>query len=162
MRSEDLSSDAADQFGIDVSRFFVESIPDTGIKFLRPRPESEPKLSRQLDIRRRLELLRRCADRPPATPPSPAAHTAPPHLQDVPGSDNSEASILQDVAVVGESSAGETIYLILSTIIEPLSWTGGWFLASVPSEESALFQAYLEGAREAIVAQLQNQPEAQP
>jgi hypothetical protein len=148
MHSEDPSSRAEDQFAIDVSAFHVETVPHSSIKLLRPRAEAEPELSRQLDIRRRLELLRRHAS------PKPHPHT--PHttspLEDVP----SDAShFVQDVAPIGETSRGETVYLAISALVEPSRWKGGWFLAIVSPQDSEGFQTYLAGAREAIVAQLQ-------
>jgi hypothetical protein len=178
MHLEDLSSSAEDQFSIEASDFIIESVPDTGIKLLRPRAECEGSLARQLDIPRRLELLRRCADppsassgaeqrtslqhspnRPPHTSPSPPSPT--PSLEDEPESDSgpsADAVFLQDVQAVGETSRGETVHLVLSVLVEPSRWQGGWFIAVVPTHESERFEAYLASAREMIVAQLQHQP----
>jgi hypothetical protein len=56
MRLHDSSSQPEDQtFSIDASAFFVESVPGTGIKLLHAKPETEPTLSRQLDIPRRFQ-----------------------------------------------------------------------------------------------------------
>src|SRR5215468_9723051 len=62
MRPHNSSSGAEDQFSADLSTFHVESVPNTGIKLLRARPETEPALGRQLSISHRLKLLRRSAD----------------------------------------------------------------------------------------------------
>jgi hypothetical protein len=149
MHPQDSSSRAEDQFAIDVSAFIVEVIPNTGIKLLRPRAETEPALSRQLDIVHRLELLRRCAGQKP----HPSTNTP---LQDVPipGSDPADTRFLQNLAPVGETSRGETVYLILSAVVGSSRWQGGWGLAVVPPHESERFQAYLADAREAIIEEL--------
>jgi hypothetical protein len=169
MRSHNPSFGAEDQFAIDASAFTVEVIPDTGIKLLRAKPETEPALSRQLSIPRRLELLRRCATEstssnhthsstPPSSPPQPSS------LQDVPipGSSQSDSHFLQDVQAVGETSRGETVFLVLSVVTDPLQWNGGWFIGIVPPDATEAWQAYLAGAREAIVAELQRQTKTQP
>jgi hypothetical protein len=138
MHSEDHSFPAKDQFSIDVAAFVVETIPGTNIKLLRARPETEASLGTQLDITRRLKLLRRIAEPSPST-------------------------FLQDVTPVGQTSTGESVFLILSAIMKPsLGWHGGWGLAVVSPEESERFEAYLRGARKAIVAQLQYHAEMQP
>jgi hypothetical protein len=158
MQSQDPSSDAIDQFSFDAAAFISETVPGTGIKLLRAKPETEPELSRQLHILHRLELLRRhSAD------PKPHPHPTP-RLEDVPvsASDPTAIQFLQDVAEVGQTSAGETIYLILSATVSPTQWQGGWGLAVVPLEDSERFQTYLTGAREVIVAELQRQTETQP
>src|SRR5262249_40738237 len=148
----------------------VESVPNTGIKLPHARPETEPALGRQLDILRRLELLRRSAD--PAVAGSTGSipsldHShlpALPLLKDLPafGSGPADTHFLQDVAPVGQTGIGETVYLALSAVVEPSRWKGGWGLALVPPDESERFQAYLADAREAIVAQLQHRAEVQP
>jgi hypothetical protein len=126
MHSQDSSFEADDQFAIDVSAFLVEPVPGTNIKLLRAKPETEAAIGHQLDIAHRLELLRHTADRTP--------------------------QFLQHTAPVGQTSAGETIYLILSVVSERHRWHGGWGLAVVSPEESERFEAYLRGARKAIVA----------
>jgi len=74
----------------------------------------------------------------------------------IPGSSQSDSHFLQDVQAVGETSRGETVYLVLSALVEeePAKWVGGWFFAIVPLRETEVWQAYLTDAREAIVAQL--------
>jgi hypothetical protein len=174
MRLHDSSSQPEDQTSsIDASAFLVESVPGTGIKLLRAKPETEAALARQPDIPRRLELLRRCASKVSAestpSPPHSSNRTPPPspsqpptHLQDVPlpGSGPADSHFLQDVQAVGETSRGETVYLVISALVEPSRWQGGWFIGIVPPNETEVWQAHLVSAREAIVTQLQ--AEAQP
>jgi hypothetical protein len=155
MHSEDSSSRAEDQFAIDARDFIIEFISGTGIKLLRAKPETEPALSRQLDIPRRLELLRRGADRKPQPHPTPLP------LEDDPGSNQPDTHFLQDVAPVGDTSRGETVYLVISALVEPSRWQGGWFIGIVPPNETETWQAHLASAREAIVVQLQHQTGAQ-
>jgi hypothetical protein len=145
MHSQDPLSRADDQFAIDVSAFLLESVPDTGIKLVRPRPETQAALATQLQIPHRLELLRRRAASTPAH-----------------GSSRTDTHFVQDVAPVGQTSLDETVYLVLSVIVEPSQWQGGWWLAVVPPHESERFAAYLASAREAGVAQLKYRAEAQP
>jgi hypothetical protein len=149
MRSQDPSSDADDQFAIEVTDFVVEPIPGTSIKLLRARPETEPELSRKLSIPRRLELLRRSANH--TSKPHPY-HTLIPQDADQPVSGG--ASFLQDVAVVGTTSNAQTVYLVLSVLVAQRSWTGGWCLAVVASGDTEQFKKYLASACETIVAQL--------
>jgi hypothetical protein len=108
---------------------------------LRARPETQAVLARQLDISRRLDLLRR-----PADPPKARAEGA-----SVPSTDT---HFLQDVVHVGETSRGEAVYLVLSVVVDPSRWNGGWFIGIVPLNEIGVWQAYLASAREAIVTQL--------
>jgi hypothetical protein len=154
MRLQDSSSGAEDQFFLDVSAFLVEFVPNTGIKLLRARPETEPALSRQLAIPYRLDLLRKSAER--TTGPSPEPPTAA-ALKDAPasGSSQTDTLFLQDVAPVGQTGAGETVYLALSIVVQPSQWRGGWFIGLVTPGATEVWQAHLTSAREAIVAQLQ-------
>jgi hypothetical protein len=128
MHSKDSSSDSENQFAIDASAFISDLLPGTGIRLLRPRPESERALASQLDIARRLELLRRQA------PPS-----------------SNTPRLLQDVAAVGQTSRGEVVYLVLSVLVERSEWVGSWFIAIVPPNETEAWQAYLAATRERIV-----------
>jgi hypothetical protein len=165
MHPEDSSFPAEDQFSIDASAFIIEPIPNTGIKLLRAKLETEPALSRQLDIPRRLELLRRGAARStsPNRTPSTSPSQQPASLQDVPipGSGPADSHFLQDVASVGETSRGETVYLVLSVVTDHLRWQGGWFLGLVPPGETEVWQAHLTSAREQFVRELQQQSEVQ-
>jgi hypothetical protein len=61
VQSQDSSFDWENQFSIDASAFISETIPGTGVRLLRARPETEAVLAKQLEIPRRLELLRRQA-----------------------------------------------------------------------------------------------------
>jgi hypothetical protein len=149
MHFQDPSSSADDQFFLDVSAFLVEPVPDTGIRLLRARPETEPALASQLNIPHRLELLLKSAERTSALEPQ---HPSP----------TKDAYFTQNCAPVGQTGSGESIYLILSLVVDRLEWTGGWCLAVVPSDESERFQTYLADAYEAIVAQLQHRAEVQP
>src|SRR5206468_2662118 len=124
-----------------ISSFIVTSIPETGIKLLRARPETEKELVHQLDIPRRIELLRRTANAPRVA------------VQDAPEL-SSDPLFLQDVALIGHTSIGENVYLILSIILDPPQWTGGWGLALVPNNNKELFEKYLAQAREEILAEL--------
>jgi hypothetical protein len=135
MHLEDSSSDPEDQFEIDVSAFHIEPIPGTGIKLLRAKPETEESLLRELGIPLRLELLRHGA-----------GHQTDTHF-------------LQDVAEVGQTSLGETVYLILSIVVDPSRWQGGWGLALVPVKEAERFGTYLADVREAIVTSLRTEQE---
>jgi hypothetical protein len=139
MQCQDPSRGNADQFIIDVSAFIAETIPDTGIRLLRAKPETEKQLALKFDIPRRLELLRRSAERT-------SALSLPPESDD--------AQFAQDYAPVGQTGTGETVYLVLSVVTERLRWTGGWWLAVVALNEAERFQSYLASAREAIVLQL--------
>jgi len=136
MHKKDSSSGDENQFSIDVSAFVSETISGTTIRLLRARPETQAALARQLDIPRRLELLRRCPRQRIQTGSSPSAR------------------FLQDCARVGETSAGETIFLVLSVIEDLPRWGGGWFLAVTPRDTEERFQCYLAASREAIVAEL--------
>jgi hypothetical protein len=147
MHPEDPSFHADDQCSVDVADFILTSIPDSSIKLLQPRPEKESTLARQLNVLRQIELLRRCAD--PAAAGSSSNRT--------PSPSSSQPAFLQDVILAGQTSIGETVYLVLSVVVEPPRWQGGWFLAVLPPHDSERFQAYLADAREAIVAQLQQQ-----
>jgi hypothetical protein len=155
MHSHDSSFPVDDQFPIDISAFVIESIPDSGIKLLRPRVETEQVLSRQLDIPRRLELLRRSAAR------ESHPHTNTTLLQDDPGRDPAGSLVLQDVAQVGESALGELVFLILTAVVEPARWRAGWGLGIVPAGESEVWQTYLTNAREAVAAQFQQRSEVE-
>jgi hypothetical protein len=158
MHSQHPSPSPGDQFSIDISAFIVESIPDSGIKLLRPKPENESALSRQLDIPRRLEILRRSAAR--ETHPHTIATTL---LQGDLG-DRTDTLVLQDVAQVGESALGELVFLILTAVVESARWRAGWGLGIVPAGETEAWQAYLAGVREQIVRELggQQQQQQQP
>jgi hypothetical protein len=124
MHVQDSSSEQENQFPIDSSAFISETIPGTGIKLLRPKPETEETLARQLDILRRLELLRRQASR-----------------------SSTAARLLQDDTRVGTTSDGASVHLVLTVVTEPEQWTGGWFIAVVPPDENETWQAYLANAR---------------
>jgi hypothetical protein len=93
------STDPENQFSADASAFISETIPGTGIRLLQTRPETEATLTCQLDISRRLELLRRQAPRQGSTP-----------------------RLLQDDAEVGVTSTGESVRLVLTVVIEPRRW----------------------------------------
>jgi hypothetical protein len=133
MHVQDLPSDQENQFPTDVCAFISETIPGTGIKLLRPKPETEAALTNQLDIKRRLELLRRQA-------PAPAHLTAP--------------RLLQDVALVGVTSDGASVHLVITVVVEPPRWSGGWFIGVVPPDENETWQAYLASAREQFVLEV--------
>ena len=133
MHVQDSSSGQEDQFSVDSAAFVSETIPNTGIRLLRPKPETEAALAQQLDIPRRLELLRR---------QGPTHPTAP--------------RLLQDEAEVGTTSTGKAVRLILSVVAEPQQWSGGWFLSVVPPAEIGAWQVYLVDARKAIVAELRS------
>jgi hypothetical protein len=126
MHIQDSSSDRDNQFSIDVSAFISETIPDIGIRLLRARLETEATLAGQLEIPRRLNLLRRQAPCHPST-----------------------SRLLQDAPRVGVTSDGACIHLVLTSIVlESGEWCGGWFIGIVPVGEAEAWQAYLAGARE--------------
>jgi hypothetical protein len=138
MQAQDSSSGWENQFSVDVSAFISETIPNTGIRLLRARPQTEAALVHQLEIPRRRRLLRR---------QSPLRNTA--------------VRLLQDVAPVGETSAGEVVYLVLSVVVDRRAWAGGWWLAIVPPQETDKFRAYSAAAREAFALQLRRNAEIQ-
>jgi hypothetical protein len=139
MHLQDSSSEQENQFPIDASAFISETIPGTGIKLLRPKPETEETLARQLDISRRLELLRRQAS---------AQLTA--------------LRLLQDDAEVGTTSDGASVHLVLTVVAEPQQWSGSWFIVTVPSNETGAWRAYLTGVREQFVREAGQRAEVQP
>jgi hypothetical protein len=106
----------------------VSVISGTGIRLLRVRPETETAIAYQLEIPRRLALLRRQA---------PTHLTAP--------------RLIQDDAEVGVTSDGASVHLVLTVVVEPGQWSGGWFLAIVPPNETEAWQNYLTAARERFV-----------
>jgi hypothetical protein len=128
MQVKDSSSDQENQFPIDVSAFISDTIPNTGIDLLRAKLETETALASQLGIKHRLELLRR---------------QAPAHL--------TAARLLQDDAVVGVTNDGAVVHLVITVVVEPQQWSGGWFIAIVPPDENETWQAYLASAREQFV-----------
>jgi hypothetical protein len=128
MHREDSSSAGGNQFSIDASAFISETIPGTGIRLLRARPECEAELAKQLSIPLRLKLLRRQAPPRSNTP-----------------------RLLQDDVEVGTTSTRETVCLILTVVVEPTHWHGGWCIAIVPLNEAEAWRAYLAGARAQFV-----------
>jgi hypothetical protein len=134
MQKQDSSSDRENQFAVDASKFISEALPNSGIRLLRSRPECETEVAKDLEIRRRLRLLRRQA----LLAPQPTT-----------------ARLLQDEARVGVTGAGASVHLILTVVVEPGGqWAGGWFVATVPPNEAERFQHYLVDAREATITQL--------
>src|SRR5262249_4773792 len=123
-----------------------ESIPNTGIKLLCGRPETEAALSRQLDIPHRFELLRRSAELPPAP------------IKDAPVF-SADTHFLQDVVLVGQTSTGQNVYLVLSVVLDQPQWAGGWWLAVVPVSEETPFTEYLVQARDCVIAGLRSEQE---
>jgi hypothetical protein len=131
MQLQDPSSEPDNQFSADSCSFISETIPDTGIRLLRPRPETEPALASQLQIPHRLELLRR---------------QAPLHL--------TTARLLQDDSLVGTTSDGAPVHLVLTVVVEPGQWAGGWFIAVVAPNVSEAWKTYLIRAREQFVLEV--------
>jgi hypothetical protein len=140
MRKQDPPSARGIQFEIDPGAFVSEPILGTGIRLLRAQPETEATLAGQLEIPRRLELLRR---------------QAPPHL--------TTPRLLQDDTVVGVDSNGAGIHLVLTSIVlESGVWHGGWFLTTVPTDELEAWQMYLAKARELFVREARPPTEGLP
>jgi hypothetical protein len=136
MHLQDSSSDSENQFAIDVSAFICETVPGTGIRLLRARPETEPALASQLDIPKRLGLLRRQAP-----------------------TQNTPTRLLQHVAAVGMTSDGAFIHLVLTVVLEVGGERhAGWFLAIIPVSEVDRWQVYLNDSREWFVWEAGRQP----
>jgi hypothetical protein len=140
MQAQGLPPESENQFAVDASAFIEEVPPGTRIRLLRARPETEATLARQLEIPRRLELLRRQAPPRSNTP-----------------------RLLQDAPRVGATSDGACIYLVLTSIVlESGEWCGGWFIATVPVGEAEAWQAYLATAREQFVLEERPHTEGLP
>jgi hypothetical protein len=129
MRLQDPSSEPDNQFSLSSSAFISDSIPNTRIRLLRARPQTEAALARQLEIPRRLELLAR-----QASPSSTAAR------------------LLQNDTRIGTTSHGASIHLVLTVVLEVGGeWHAGWFLAIIPVSEVDRWQVYLNDSREWFV-----------
>jgi hypothetical protein len=139
MHPQDSPPNLENQFGVDSSAFISEVIPNSTIRLLRAKPETEETLARQLDISRRLELLRR---------------QAPTHL--------TASRLLQDDAEVGTTSDGASVHLVLTVVVKPGQWSGSWFIVTVPSNENGAWRAYLTGVREQFVREAGQRAETQP
>jgi hypothetical protein len=52
--------------------------------------------------------------------------------------------LVQDEAEVGVTSDGASVHLVLTVVVEPGGqWSGGWFVATVPPDQTEKFRRYL-------------------
>jgi hypothetical protein len=131
MHSNSVSSTGEGQSPIDLSGCRSALIPGTGIRLIIPSPEAELRLSVQLDIPGRFKAIRSDA------------------LRDLaPGA---EAFAMRTYGV------GGGIYLSVSILTTRQSWRGGWVAYLCPPGEETKLVAYLEAARDAVVADLRKE-----